>query len=104
MSGKVYFEALDSAGKLALWVSDGSAAGTSEVGGASNAGVANAGAAGLTPNNLIGFGGNAMFWSLDSSLTTSLWSTDGTVSGTKQVGQGNAGVIAQVAGAAIFND
>jgi hypothetical protein len=80
MSGKIYFEALDSKGDLALWVSNGTAAGTYEVGGGGNAGVTGAGGTGLTPNNLIGFGGNSMFWSTDSNDALSLWSTDGTVS------------------------
>jgi hypothetical protein len=44
MSGKVYFEALDSKSDLSLWVSDGTAAGTYEVGGGGNGGVTGAGA------------------------------------------------------------
>jgi hypothetical protein len=104
MSGKVFFEALDSKGDSSLWVSDGTPTGTSEVGGGGNAGVTGVGATGLTPNNLVGFGGNAMFWSTDSNNTLSLWSTDGTVSGTKEVGVANPGLLGNLVGAAVFGD
>src|ERR1700760_4865624 len=104
MAGKVYFEALDSKGDLSLWVSDGTAAGTSEIGGGGNAGVTGAGATGLTPNNLVGVLGDAMFWSTDSNNTLSLWHTDGTVAGTTEVGVANPGLLGTLVGAAVFGD
>jgi ELWxxDGT repeat protein len=86
----------------ALWVSDGTAAGTVEVGGAGNAGIAGANPAsqgGIFWNGSIEFpdftpyNGKALFVGYDSSNHVSLWETDGTAIGTSEIGGlGNAGI------------
>jgi FG-GAP-like repeat len=77
-----------------LWVSNGTAAGTYEVGGSNNAGVSGGLATGLEPSGFVTFGNKALFNARSSSDTEGLWVTDGTTSGTFELGGlNNAGVV-----------
>jgi ELWxxDGT repeat protein len=92
-----------------LWVTNGTAAGTSEIGGEGNKGIAEAPAgfsgtingaprselaAGMQPADLITFNGKAMFAAYDNQLDTAgyyipsegLWVSDGTAGGTTEIG------------------
>ena len=80
-------------GRQTLWVTDGTAAGTQEIGGLDNQGVANVYAdGGLSPSALMGSDGVAYFTGEDADGTYVLWETDGTVGGTHVVNatDGNA--------------
>jgi ELWxxDGT repeat protein len=110
LNGQVLFAGFDNTLKPngfyedtdALWVSDGTAAGTVEVGGAGNAGISGANPAsqgGIFWNGSIEFpdftpyNGKALFVGYDSSNHVSLWETDGTAIGTSEIGGlGNAGI------------
>ena len=110
LNGQVLFAGFDNTLKPngfyedtdALWVSDGTAAGTVEVGGAGNAGIAGANPAsqgGIFWNGSIEFpdftpyNGKALFVGYDLSNHVSLWETDGTAIGTSEIGGlGNAGI------------
>jgi len=86
----------------ALWISDGTAAGTVEVGGAGNAGISGANPA--SAGGIFWFGsiefpdftvynGKALFMGYDAGNHVSLWETDGTAAGTTEIGGlGNAGI------------
>jgi hypothetical protein len=110
--GKVIFAAFDSTALPnghyvrtdALWVSDGTAGGTTEIGGLGNAGIANANTAqngGLFWNGSVEYpdfteyNGKVLFAGKDSSASThiGLWVTDGTANGTVEIGGlGNSGI------------
>jgi ELWxxDGT repeat protein len=89
---KFLFTATDPSGVSTLWVTDGTAAGTFELGGTNNAGVAGAPAAGLDPTSITASGGIGYFMSPDSTGTSRLWETDGTVAGTHVVAAGPTGL------------
>src|SRR5579871_465338 len=91
--GKFLFNAQDTAGNYGLWITDGTAAGTTEVGGLSNQGVSNASTTGLDPSSPAAFSGKIFFSGEDSTNSSGLWVTDGTAAGTTELGGvGNAGV------------
>jgi ELWxxDGT repeat protein len=91
--GEVLFDGFDSANNQGLWLTDGTAAGTTEIGGLHDAGVSGASATGLNPTNLIAFGGEMLFEGTDSSGHLALWMTNGTAAGTTEIGGlANAGV------------
>jgi ELWxxDGT repeat protein len=90
---KVLFDGNDPSGVNALWVTDGTAAGTFELGGVNNVGVAGAPAAGLDPSLITASGGIAYFSSPDSTGTERLWESDGTVAGTHVVAAGPTGLV-----------
>ena len=92
-----------------LWVTNGTAAGTSELGGQGNKGISEAPAgfsgtingaprselpAGMQPADFITFNGKAMFAAYDNQLDTAgyyipsegLWVSDGTAAGTTEIG------------------
>jgi len=92
-----------------LWITNGTAAGTSEIGGEGNKGIAEApagfsgtingvprseGPAGMQPSDFITFNGKAMFAAYDNQLDTAgyyipsegLWVSDGTAGGTTEIG------------------
>lgn len=101
-----YDDTLNSSGYYAhtdaLWVSDGTAAGTVEIGGHGNKGITGANAAkdgGLFWSGSIAYpdftvlNHKALFVGYDSHGHVGLWSTDGTAKGTVEVGGlGNAGI------------
>ena len=86
----------------ALWLSDGTVGGTTEIGGLGNAGITNANSAqngGLFWNGSIEFpdftefNGKVLFVGYDANNRVGLWETDGTAAGTTEIGGlGNAGI------------
>ena len=90
-NGKLFFSGYDAAGANTLWVSDGTAAGTTEI---LAAGSATGGLA-PTTSNIVAFGGKAYFAGTDSAGNVDLWSSDGTAAGTVALaiaGAGNTGI------------
>jgi ELWxxDGT repeat protein len=95
-----------------LWETDGTAAGTVEIGGQGNAGIKGSpngftgpftseSPLGIQPNDITAFNGKALFAGFDNTLgangyyvdTDALWITDGTAAGTVEIGgRGNAQV------------
>ena len=69
-----------------LWFSDGTAAGTYEVGGANNSGVAGVYSGSFYPSDITVFGNKALFFGYDKDDYNTLWVTDGTASGTFELG------------------
>ena len=69
-----------------LWFSDGTAAGTYEIGGAKNSGVAGVNPGNLDPTDIMAFGNKALFFGYDLDDFDGLWVTDGTASGTFELG------------------
>jgi hypothetical protein len=93
LGSEVLFQGVDSAGNSGLWKTDGTAAGTTEIGGLSDAGVSGASAAGLQPESMAVFGSEVLFSGFDSAGNNGLWETDGTAAGTTEIGGlGDAGV------------
>ena len=103
VGGKMFFRGVDQTDSDgALWVTNGTAAGTYEVGGQANAGVKNAPAgnkknlpAGMAPNDITAYKGKALFAAVDNTLapiketythTVGLWTSNGSASGTKEIG------------------
>jgi ELWxxDGT repeat protein len=86
------FTGKDASGYLGLWVTDGTAAGTTEIGGLGNSGVGGA-SFGLVPSDLTVFGTEALFEGTDASNYQGLWETNGSAGGTTEIGGiGNHGV------------
>jgi hypothetical protein len=71
VGGKVYFEGYDQNDTESLWETDGTALGTSEIGGLGDLEVANVYSRnvllGLNPSHLVAFNGELMFSGQDSS-------------------------------------
>ena len=91
----VLFNGADAAGQthIGLWITDGTAQDTKEIGGVNDAGVTGASSDGLNPVNITAFGSVALFLGTDAAGHPGLWKTDGTASGTIEIGGiGNAGV------------
>ncbi len=82
---KAVFEGTDANGHSALWVTNGTASGTAEVGGLGSAGITNA-AANFSPSDFTAIGNKVLFDAVDASGQTTLWVTDGTTSGTQEIG------------------
>src|ERR1700732_5204152 len=72
----------DASGKLNLWVTDGTSAGTSELG---IAGVASGGLFTFGNPDFTSFGGEVLFAGEDSAGHVNLWVTDGTLHGTVEL-------------------
>jgi ELWxxDGT repeat protein len=83
--GNVVFEAANASNNQTLWVTDGTLAGTFEIGGHNNAGVAGSPSYGLYSGDLIAAGDHAFFHASDSSSNYNLWVTDGTAAGTHEL-------------------
>jgi hypothetical protein len=83
LGGKAVFEGEDAIGKVNLWVTDGTSAGTSELS------VAGANSRGLFFNSLnpdfTVLGSTAVFEGADASGRPNLWVTDGTSAGTSEL-------------------
>ena len=73
------FNGVDSSGNQNLWVTDGTAAGTTELL------PQNAGVSGLLPTDLTAFGNDMLFQGQDASGSSGLWITDGTTAGTAEI-------------------
>src|SRR3984957_21088008 len=67
------FTGLDSAGNDGLWVSNGTAAGTSEL-----TGISGTGAGGFAPSGLTVFKSEVLFEGQDTAGNDGLWGTKGT--------------------------
>jgi ELWxxDGT repeat protein len=80
-----------------LYVSDGSAAGTSIV-----RGFASQGAIPATDGRWKAIGGNAIAVSATNSLGAELWVTDGTLAGTRQLADSNLGAPSSNPGSFVF--
>ena len=100
IGSKALFIGKDASGIAGLWVTDGTAAGTFEIGGSKSAGVAGADSNGLAPGNVTAFGYNKALFSGWNGATPpgtpaqGLWITDGTTAGTHEIGgMGDAGVV-----------
>jgi ELWxxDGT repeat protein len=90
LNGHALFSGYDAAsGTVNLWITDGTAAGTSELV------VANADALqGLRPVYLTTFGNKVLFDGLDANGDNGLWISDGTAAGTSElVGIANPGIL-----------
>ncbi len=102
--GNLVFNGTDSSNHNTLWTSDGTAAGTVEIGGLKNAGVSDAGPNGLNPLDMLRVGNKVIFEGTNSANHVGLWVTDGTVAGTFEVGgHDNAGVAGAFATGLSFN-
>ncbi|MEZ5988816.1 MAG: hypothetical protein R3F30_06780 [Planctomycetota bacterium] len=102
-SERFVFRANDGANGLELWVSDGTAAGTTLVK------DINAGSASGSPNNMTAIGDLVWFAANDGTTGIEPWITDGTAAGTKALadilpgtGHGNPIYFAEVAGKVFF--
>ncbi len=85
LGGRAYFSGRDSQGKLQLWQSDGTAAGTTVL---SVAGVSATSA--LSPLRLEIIGQRILFYGINAANSQELWQSDGTAAGTTQLSIANA--------------
>src|SRR5580704_16362506 len=76
LGSKMLFSAIDASNHDNLWVTEGTAAGTSELS------VVGVSPSGLGATNLFVFGSEVLFDGTDSSNRQGLWVTDGTAAGT----------------------
>jgi ELWxxDGT repeat protein len=79
------FDGTDASGQTTLWVTDGTLAGTSEIGGLNNAGVTGAARGGLLAQDIVADGNTAFFYAFDAAGIIGLWVTDGTAAGTNEL-------------------
>ena len=84
MAQRLFFSGIDASNHNGLWVSDGTAAGTSELS------VAGASSNGLRPSTIIGYNGKVLFSGYDASNQIGLWVSDGTAAGTSELPVGGA--------------
>jgi ELWxxDGT repeat protein len=77
--GKVLFQGKDTAGRVGLWITDGTSAGTSEIM------PANAYELGLNPSEFSLAGSEVVFQATDAAGHVGLWVTDGTAAGTQEL-------------------
>jgi ELWxxDGT repeat protein len=84
---EVLFAGVDASGKLNLWVTDGTGAGTSELS------VAGAFSTGLNPKYLTAFGSEVVFAGTDTSGYFNLWITNGTTAGTSELATSSRGLF-----------
>ena len=89
----VFFDALDAGGRMGLWESDGTSAGTYEIGGLGSAGISGA-LAEFDPTDIAAFGAGVLFQALDNVGGVGLWYSDGTAAGTYEIGRANNAGIA----------
>jgi ELWxxDGT repeat protein len=101
-NSEVLFAGDGTTGGIGLWVTNGTAAGTSELAGIS--GTESTGS-GLDPMGMTALNGEALFAGTDASGLIGLWVTNGTASGTSEVGGiGSSGVNDAFSGGLCFND
>src|SRR5436309_7228287 len=75
---RALFAGYDASGHTNLWVTDGTAAGTSRL-------TAMGAASGLNPSGITVLGTKALFEGFDSSNRVELWVSDGTSAGTTEL-------------------
>jgi ELWxxDGT repeat protein len=102
MAGQIaFFNGVDADGLNGLWVTNGTAAGTFELGGLGDAGISGAytGGIGVAPSSLTFFNGEALFLGADAADDGGLWVTNGTAAGTYELGGlGDSGISGASAG------
>jgi ELWxxDGT repeat protein len=86
-TGELFFNARNAGGLAGLWVSDGSAAGTSELV------VANASSFGVGPVYLAPFQGEVYFSGSDPNTHRQLWASNGTAAGTSELAVTNSSTL-----------
>src|SRR5258708_31074703 len=74
LGNRVLFDANDTTGRQGLWVTDGTAAGTSLITDVPSG-----------PKNLVAFGNEVLFNANASAGSAGLWVTDGTAAGTSEL-------------------
>jgi ELWxxDGT repeat protein len=79
---EVLFEGTDTKGRVGLWVTNGTEAGTHELTGIKGA---NTSGSGLNPEDLTVFNNEVLFRGVDASGQIGLWTTNGTVAGTHEL-------------------
>jgi ELWxxDGT repeat protein len=94
----VFFDAIDSTGFKGLWTTDGTTAGTVELGGVTqNQGVFDSGTSNFFANDFITLGGLALFNAPNAAGHDALWISDGTGNGTVELGGvDNAGIAGAI--------
>lgn len=85
-NGQIFFAGTDGNGAIGLWKSDGTAAGTTELG------IANAAPGGIAPtsSNIVSFNGLTYFAGHDASGNIGLWVTDGNGGDTHEIAVSNS--------------
>ena len=81
------FQGVDADGNIGLWETNGTGSGTFEltpITGAAASGTPSS-PSGLSPSNLVGFNGGALFEGKDLSGRFGLWVTTGTAAGTQEI-------------------
>ena len=86
MTTRAIFAGYDASGNTNLWVTDGTAAGTSEL-------TAVGAASGLNPSGITVLGTKALFQGIDASNRFELWVSDGTSGGTIELTPAGANSI-----------
>jgi ELWxxDGT repeat protein len=76
----VLFNGSDASGNVGLWVTNGTAAGTHEL-----TGITNANTTDFDPTNFAVYGGVVLFNGRDTTGNLQLWETDGTAAGTHEL-------------------
>jgi ELWxxDGT repeat protein len=89
-NGEVLFQGKDASGKLGLWVTDGTAAGTHELTGISGANSFGGlfiltGFGDVPPPDFTIFNGEVLFRGVNAAGNAGLWVTDGTAAGTHEL-------------------
>jgi hypothetical protein len=105
MGNVVFFNGTDSSHPIAgddHWVSDGTSAGTFPVGGARNAGVVGAGAIGVAPTSITPLGGGVLFNGANSKFRGGVWFSNGTATGTYEIGGTNSSGLVGVPKGGLF--
>ncbi len=85
-NGQIFFAGTDGNGAIGLWKSDGTAAGTTELG------IANTAPGGIAPisSNIVSFNGLTYFAGHDASGNIGLWVTDGNGGDTHEIAVNNS--------------
>jgi hypothetical protein len=85
LNGAVLFEGLDAAGADGLWVTTGTALGTTELGGLRDAGISHAGPFGIGGSDMTVLNGEVLWTGVDSGELNGLWESNGTTAGTHEL-------------------
>jgi ELWxxDGT repeat protein len=89
-NNEVLFQGVDSSGLVGLWVTDGTAQGTHEIGGINGtASMDGLTPPGLVPQYMTVSNGEVLFEGVDANNKFGLWGTDGTSQGTHEIFSGD---------------
>ena len=77
---EVLFRGVDTAGAAGLWMTDGTATGTSEI-----VGINGAPSTAINPTDITVYNGMALFNGVNAAGRPGLWTTDGTSGGTHEL-------------------